>query len=129
MVDSSVWVDLFRDGTGAVAARLEKVVDNRDIVLGRPTELELLQGARDESEWDLLSGYLAGQEFIEPTPATWKAAARIYFDLRRLGVTVRSSIDCCLAQMAIEHELLVLHRDHDFRRIAAIRPLQQLWLE
>jgi len=128
MVDSSVWVDLFRDRTGAVAALLAKIVDNRDIVLARPTELELLQGARDESEWDLLARYLAGQEFLDPAPATWKAAARIYFDLRRMGVTVRSSIDCCLAQIAIEQEALLLHRDHDFEKIAAIRPLQQIWL-
>ena len=129
MVDSSVWVDLLRDQTGVRSARFSDVVDRRDIVLARLTELELLQGARDEKEWDLLSRYLAGQEFLEPAEATWRSAARIYFELRRRGVTLRSTIDCCLAQTAMEHEVLLLHRDRDFVEIATIRPLQQLWLE
>lgn len=128
MIDSSVWVDLLRDDTGEKSNRLRAVVDNRDVVLGRLTELELLQGARNETEWDLLSRYLAAQDYLEPTPGTWKGAARIFFELRRQGVTVRSSIDCCLAQLAIEHEVLLVHRDRDFEKIATIRPLQQVWL-
>lgn len=129
LVDSSVWIDVFRDGSGTRGARLKTFVDKRDIVLSRLTEMELLQGARDESEWDILSRYLEGQEYLEPGPSTWRDAARIYFDLRRQGITIRSAIDCCLAQSAIEHKALLVHRDRDFDKIASIRPLQQVWLE
>lgn len=129
MVDSSVWVDLLRDATGAKAARFRQVADKRDVVLSRLTEMELLQGARDEREWELLAGHLAGQEYLEPVESTWREAARIYFELRRRGVTLRSTIDCCLAQTAVEHGALMLHRDRDFEHIARIRPLQQLRME
>ena len=37
---------------------------------------------------------------IEASVETWQAAARIYYDLRRQGLTVRSPIDCCIAQIA-----------------------------
>ncbi len=60
----------------------------------------------------------------------WEDAARIYFDLRRLGRTVRSPIDCCIAQVAIHHDVLLAHRNKDFETIAGIRPLRQtriLW--
>jgi predicted nucleic acid-binding protein len=55
----------------------------------------------------------------------WSDAARIFFDLRRRGRTVRSSIDCCIAQIAIENDVLLLHRDRDFEVIAELRPLRQ----
>ena len=58
-----------------------------------------------------------------PGRFTWRDAARIHFDLRRRGRTVRSAIDCCIAQLAIENNLRLLHRDRDFETIAEIRPL------
>ena len=108
------------------------MVDPEDVVLTPFTELELLQGCRNEEEWALLAAYLETQEYLAPKRETWAAAARIYFDLRRLGKTVRSPIDCCIAQIAIERVVLLIHRDRDFEVIAEIRPLQQQfvrWIE
>jgi len=48
----------------------------------------------------------------------------ILYDLRRVGKTVRSAVDCCMAQIAIESDVLLLHRDRDFE-IAAVRPPRQ----
>ncbi len=101
------------------------MVDPDDVLLTPFTELELLQGCRDEDEWSLLAAYLETQEYLAPSRETWAAAARIFFDLRRLGKTVRSPIDCCIAQVAIDNGVLLLHRDRDFEVIAEIRPLQQ----
>jgi len=125
IVDTSVWIDVFRDGSMRRRRQLESVVDAEDVVLTPFTELELLQGCRDEQEWALLASYLDTQEYAEPTRSTWAAAARIYFDLRRTGKTVHSPIDCCIAQIAIDGKTLLLHRDRDFEVIAEIRPLQQ----
>ena len=66
---------------------------------------------------------LKDKPIIEPKPSTWQAAARLYFDLRRQGLTVRSPIDCCIAQIALESRLILLHDDKDFLVIAKIRPL------
>ena len=86
-------------------------------------QLELLQGAADEREWAMLADFLDGQDYIEASGDTWRNAARIYFDLRRRGRTIRSPIDCCIAQLAIENDLRLLHEDRDFETIAEIRPL------
>jgi len=129
LVDTSVWIDVFRDLTGERRRTLEKQAPPEDVVLAPFTELELLQGCRDENEWVLLSGYLDCQEYLDLQRETWASAARIYFDLRRLGKTVRSPIDCCIAQIAIENRILLLHRDNDFGTIAGIRPLQQRFLD
>jgi predicted nucleic acid-binding protein len=129
LVDTSVWIDVFRDSTGRKRLILEKVASSDDIILTPFTELELLQGCRNEEEWSLLFSYLKCQEYVEPDRETWSSAARIYFELRRRGKTVQSPIDCCIAQLAIENQHLLLHRDKDFETIAAIRPLQQRYLK
>ena len=103
---------------------MRNVVGDEAIVLTRFNQLELLQGARDEREWDLLVSYLEDQDYLEARTETWRDAARIYFDLRRLGHTVRSPIDCVIAQLRLEHGVLLVHRDHDFERIAKIRALR-----
>lgn len=128
VVDTSVWIDVWRDRRGTKRAVLAEAVGDEDVVLTRFQQLELLQGARDEREWAMLGGYLDAQDYLEASSESWSGAARLYFELRRRGATVRSPIDCCIAQIAMEHGALLLHRDKDFETIAAIRPLQQVRL-
>lgn len=126
LIDTSVWISVFRDRTGAVRQSLEAIINDESIFLNRFTQMELLQGCRDEREWTLLETYLQEQDYIESTPNTWVAAARIYYDLQRQGLTVRSSIDCCIAQLAIEHQLILVHNDRDFETIQRVRSVNCL---
>jgi hypothetical protein len=126
LIDTSVWIGVFRDRTGVVRQSLEAIINDQPIFLSRFTQMELLQGCRDEREWTLLETYLQDQEYIEITPNTWVAAARIYYDLQRQGLTVRSSIDCCIAQLAIEHQLILIHNDRDFETIQRVTMLNGL---
>jgi predicted nucleic acid-binding protein len=41
-------------------------------------------------------------------------------------VTVRSSIDCLIAAMAIRHGIPVMHRDRDFAYLASVSDLKQI---
>jgi len=125
LVDTSVWIEVLADRFGRKKAAFEEALDGDDAVLTRFNQMELLQGTRDEREWTLLSDYLNDQDYLEVVPDSWVNAARIYFDLRRDGKTVRSPIDCCIAQIAVDHEVLLLHRDRDFETIAQVRPLRQ----
>ena len=59
--------------------------------------------------------------YIEQTTNTWVAAARIYYDLQRQGLTVTSSINCCIAQLAIESQLTLVHNLSDFDAIQKVR--------
>jgi predicted nucleic acid-binding protein len=126
LIDTSVWISVFRDRTGTVRRSLEAIINDQPIFLSRFTQTELLQGCRDDREWTLLETYLQDQDYIEPTSNTWIAAARIYYDLQRQGLTVRSSIDCCIAQLAIKHQLTLIHNDHDFETIERVRSLNSL---
>jgi len=124
LVDTSVWIEVLKDKTGnKVSAFLERT-ENDIVVFSRFIQLELLQGAKDEREWNRLDEYLAPQYYLEAVGTTWRNAARVFFDLRKSGVTVRSPIDCCIACIAMEAPALLLHRDRDFEKIASIIPFE-----
>lgn len=125
LVDTSVWIEIFRDKAGNVVKVFKERVGSENCVLSRFNQLELLQGAKDEKEWELLADYLSTQYYLETDDNTWQEAARIYFELKRKGVTINSPIDCCIAQIAMEHGAILLHRNKDFGKISRIRPLIQ----
>ncbi len=124
LIDTSVWIRVFRDRSGQIGKQLKTLIAEREVLLSRFTQLELLQGSLNEKEWTLLSTYLETQDYVELTSHSWQAAARIYYDLRRQGLTVRSPIDCCIGQSALENDLLLIHNDRDFETIAQVRSLQ-----
>ena len=121
----AVWIEILKDKTGQKTRVFKKVIGRETYVLSRFNQLELLQGTKNQKEWDLLDKYLSTQIYLETSKDTWVAAARIYFELRRKWLTVHSPIDCCIAQLAIEHGALLLHRDNDFVNIAKVCPLMQ----
>ncbi|MBW3670907.1 MAG: PIN domain-containing protein [Acidobacteria bacterium] len=127
LVDTSVWIDIFRDRRKGDLFRQK--ARGRDLVLCRFTQLELLQGARDVREWAVLADYLDTQTYLEMKNDSWARAAKLYFDLRRRAFTIRSTIDCCIAQIAIEHDVPLLHRDRDFQKIARIVSLDEEWVK
>ncbi|MDX2217375.1 MAG: hypothetical protein SFY66_29170 [Oculatellaceae cyanobacterium bins.114] len=62
LIDTSVWVSVFRDRSGQVRQQLATLIANREVLITRFTQLELLQGSLNEQEWDLLSTYSFGQK-------------------------------------------------------------------
>ena len=123
LVDTSVWIEVLRDREGNCVKAFRDRVGEEICVLSRFTQMELLQGSKNEREWKKLDEYLATQYYLDATDLTWKEAARIFFELRRHGVTINSPIDCCIAQIALEFGVILLHRDRDFEKVAKIRPL------
>lgn len=89
---------------------------------------EVLQGARNEKEWHLLEDYLFAQRIIYPgNPVqTHYNAAYIYYACRRKGITIRSTVDCIIAQQVIEEDALLMHSDTDFENIKLVTRLQTI---
>jgi predicted nucleic acid-binding protein len=125
LVDTSVLIGYLKGQTGGKFALFDEVLE-RDIPFGITpyTVQELLQGARDKKEFDKLREYLSTQTVYYLTAGIGSHidAARIFFDLRRTGVTIRGTIDILIAVTAIEHNLYLLHNDRDFDAIARGEP-------
>jgi len=123
LVDTSVWVEVLGDKKGKIVRVFRERIGTEICLFCRFTQLELLQGCKGETEWKRLDDYLSTQYYLEATDKTWREAARIYFELRRKGITLSSPVDCCIAQIAIESEVLLLHQDEAFENISRLRPL------
>jgi len=129
IVDTSVLVNLFRGVRTAASTRLRQM-ETDDVPFMIPVVCcqELLQGAKNQKEWSLLEQYLSTQRLLWPRDP-WPAhtnAARIYFDCRRKGITVRSSVDCLIAQLVLDENATLLHEDEDFEQICKVRKLRTL---
>lgn len=58
LIDTSIGISVFRARRGQVCQRIEALIANREVLIARFTQLELLQGSLNEQEWNLLSTYL-----------------------------------------------------------------------
>lgn len=129
LVDTSALVDFLAGRATAAARYLERLLAEQAVFFLTPFIIrEVLQGARDEGEWAALRTYLTSQmwvDVLEPLRSHVEAA-RIYFDCRRRGLTVRSTADCLVAQVALERGFALLHNDRDFESIRKVRPLRTL---
>ena len=127
LADTSVLID-FLAGRETESGRRLKTVLQQGIPFGINPFIyqEVLQGAKSQKEYRLLKKYLETQRFYHPKDPveSFAKAARIYFDCRRKGVTIRSTIDCIIAQTAIEHDLFLLHNDSDYDAMAKVTPLK-----
>lgn len=89
---------------------------------------EILQEAASKTDFNQLVDYLGTQRFyhLKNDILSYQSAAKIYFDCRRKGIIIRSTIDCFIAQIAIENDLVLLHNDEDYNRIHAVAPSLKL---
>lgn len=127
LVDTSVLIDFFRGSKNEATSKF-KLVLQQGLNFGITSHIlqEVLQGAKSEKEYSLLRRYLETQRFFQPKDpiASFAEAARIFFRCRKRGLTIRSTIDCLIAQIALEQDLLLLHSDQDFDLMANVIPLK-----
>jgi len=125
LVDTSVWVD-YINGTDTPAVEFLDALLLTPMAVGI-TDLifmEILQGAKSKAGFEKLQRYFSTQQFYRfaDSQSSYAAAALMFFNCRRKGITVRSSIDCLIAQCALENKLILLHHDKDFNRLEKIVP-------
>jgi hypothetical protein len=127
LVDTSVLIGFFKGINNPAEAGLKSILE-QDIPFGITSLIyqEVLQGAKSEKEYAGLKRYLSSQRFFDPQDPieTAAKAAQIYFRCRKKGITVRSTVDCLIAQIAVENELLLLHNDRDFEAMAVVAPIK-----
>jgi predicted nucleic acid-binding protein len=127
LVDSSVWIDLLRGSATAQVAQLYALIDEDDLLVGDLILLEILQGARNETDARRFAEALL--EFpvvgLVDTALAIAAAANYRF-LRTRGITIRKTIDVIIGTFCIERGHRLLHSDRDFEPMERLLGLQTL---
>lgn len=122
LVDTSIWIEL-------LAGKLRRPIREEDLlrfVTCGPVVQEVLQGLKPGPQGDAFRrAFLAIPTVSDPIPLTlFVSAAEIYQQGRRRGITIRSSVDCLIAAIAIDNRVPVWHRDRDFSAIARYTGLE-----
>jgi hypothetical protein len=127
LVDTSVLIDFFK-GVKTEGSKKFEMVLQQEIPFGINSFIlqEVLQGAASEKEFSLLGEYLSTQRFydLKDPVDSFINAAKLYMECRKKGITIRSTIDCLIAETVLEHNLLLLHSDNDFKAMARVIPLK-----
>lgn len=115
VVDSSVWIGYFRGSVTKQTEMLDHLLESELLAVGDSILLEVLQGLADEGDFEAARRVLSRLIVVElGGPEMAIQAARHYRTLRRLGVTVRKTIDCLIATCCIQRGYRLLHNDRDF---------------
>ena len=116
LVDSSVIIDflnrnLYRDD-------ITKLIVNEEIVTTPIIIMEVLQGIKDDSVYEKVKSFMDSLPLILADYNDHILSANIYRGCRKKGKTIRKSIDCLIASIAINHDLVLFANDKDFKHVA-----------
>jgi hypothetical protein len=126
LVDTSVWID-FLNGTDSPHKKtLHRLIEEEeDIAIAEIILTEILQGIKQDKDYETLKDYLLEFPLYKPKGTeTYLSAAGIYRECRKKGKTVRKTIDCIIAAICMENDLILLHKDSDFEQIASCTGLK-----
>ncbi|TAL46093.1 MAG: PIN domain nuclease [Salinibacterium sp.] len=115
LVDSSVWIDYFRGNTTPAATTLDALLGAEEIAIGDLVLAEVLQGFGTDANAAQAERLLSSLTLVKlgGRDAAIQAAAN-FRALRRLGVTVRKTVDTMIATGCIRTGHVLLHNDRDF---------------
>ena len=104
--------------------KIEQLFKTNQIALTPLVYMEVLQGSKTQQAFNKIDKILLQQAFyhLNDKLVSYENAALIYSRCRKKGITIRSSIDCLIAQCAIENEVTLLHNDKDFVQMTGVIP-------
>ena len=131
IVDTSVWIDFFNVQPSSQAQRLSRAIeDNEPIGLPGLVLTEILLGLKNDAQAKRIAQLLeAFSDVPEPSRSDHIAAAALYRACRAKGLTIRSTIDCVIAQLCLRDGQALLAKDRDFDRIAEKTGLKLVLIE
>ncbi len=120
LVDTSVWSLALRRRAGTPPREvrvLEKLIQERRVIMIGPVRQELLSGVREEKQFRQLAQRLDAFPDLELKTDDYVEAAR-FFNLCRAKGVQGSNTDFLICAVAVRHDLAVHTTDNDFKRYA-----------
>jgi predicted nucleic acid-binding protein len=122
LVDTSAWIEWLR----ATGSRPDRILTS-SLERGEPVSVtgvvvqEVLQGGNGAVQLAELRRLLATCQWSEPVyPETYEHAAYLFQRCRAAGRTVRGTVDCLIAAVALEHDVEILAHDRDFKTLGDV---------
>ena len=115
LVDTSSWIEILNVSRKPLIS-MDQI---EQMATCPPVIQEVLQGVGSDIFYQKIKDILMAMPcFGDPLHLRYfDEAAQIYRHGRKKGYTIRSSNDCLIAAIALEHNLPILHNDRDYSQI------------
>lgn len=120
IVDTSVWIEFFRDEKSSISNHLKQLLRSGQVALVGMVLAEILQGVKNPREARLVKSSLESLDFMEIEIAVWQQAGESSAQLRRKGLTIPLS-DIIIASAAIAGDCEVFTLDPHFDKIPGVK--------
>ena len=118
LVDSNVWIDYFNGTVTAKTEKLDGLLGHAPLAIGDLILTEALQGFASERDFNAARKMLTSLDVVELGGQEIAIqAANNFRALRKLGVTVRKTIETVIGTRCIESGYDLLADDRDFIRL------------
>lgn len=122
VVDTSVWINAFRDRNSSEARRLSQLLDDDEVAIAIPIRIEILSGAR-RADTARLSRMLSALPTFFPSEATWRRIEQWLGTIKNAGDRFGVG-DLLIAAIGAEHQASVWSLDSDFSRMARLKLIE-----
>ncbi|MBP2071253.1 type II toxin-antitoxin system VapC family toxin [Thermoanaerobacterium butyriciformans] len=119
LVDTSVWIEYFRDKREIVEIIDDMLLQDRIYITGLIIA-ELLQGVKTEKERGMLERYIDSIPTVSCDDKDWIGVGKLSFKLRRDGKTIPMS-DVLIAYLAIKNDMMIFSFDKHFKMIDDVK--------
>jgi predicted nucleic acid-binding protein len=120
IIDTSVWIPALQQGNAAEKQEVDRLLAEDDAAMVGVVLVEILRGARSESDFLRYRARLDAIPMVESTAETWVLAGRLMFDLARQGQSIPLN-DAIIAAHALVASYELFTRDEHFRRVPGLQ--------
>ena len=126
LIDTSAFIEFLNHTGSPFDKEIENLINSdEELALAEITITEILQGIKDDKYFNEIKNSLTAFPIYSlKSTDSYIAAAALYRKCRKKGLTIRSTIDLLIAQIALEHDLVLMHNDKDFQSIAGLSRLK-----
>lgn len=117
LIDTSAWIDFFRDTDGAVGDLVAKLIRLDRAYLTGPVMAELLHGAKGKREATQLDAVFTAIPILDISREDWITTGTSLHALRKKGLSVPLT-DVLTASVAQQHKMAVLTLDKHFQHLS-----------
>ncbi len=125
LVDTSVWIDMFRKGESAASQTLGQLLSLGLVCTHGIIRAEILSGTRSKIEYQKLADYLSALTLLQDPPELWDNVALARYRLARGGFQA-SIADLVVAASASYHAKAVFTLDQSFRKFKKVLSFELL---
>jgi tRNA(fMet)-specific endonuclease VapC len=119
LVDTSVWIDFFRNQQGRPGDLLDNLLEEDRVVLCGVVEMEIFQGLGSKEVREVQSVFRL-IPYVDTNREDFIAAGTLWQNLRKKGKTLPST-DCLIAELCIQYNLTLFSLDSHFDQIKDLK--------